>query len=96
MRESRLSRQGRTYTIDGNSTKDGGSDGSAVSWIFLGAHHRVVVCLEESTDDGEDDNGEDGDDNAIARLTSGQGGGGVSWAHHVQALKADTTGFIVD
>jgi hypothetical protein len=32
----------------------------------------------------------------MARLTCGQGGVGVRWAHHVQALKADTTGFIVD
>jgi len=53
-----------TYTVDSDSTKDGGGDSSAVLWIFLGAHERVVVCLEESTDDGEDDNGKDGDDNA--------------------------------
>lgn len=29
----------------------------------------MIVCLEESTNDGEDDDGEDGDDNAVAMLT---------------------------
>jgi hypothetical protein len=96
MKRSRFSKQGSTYTIDGNGTKDGGGDSSAVSWVFLRAHHRVIVCLEESTDDGENDNGEDGDDDAMARLTCGQEGVGLKWAHHVQALKADTTGFIVN
>ena len=55
----------------------------------------MVVCLEESTNDGEDDDGEAGDDNAVTRLTDGQEERGLRWAHHVQALKADTTGFIV-
>ena len=60
--------QNRTYTIDSNSTEDGGSDGSAVGGVFNRAHHGVVVCLEESTNNGEDDDGEDGDDNAGTRL----------------------------
>lgn len=33
----------------------------------------MVVCLEESTDDREDDDGEAGDNNAVTRLTYGQG-----------------------
>jgi hypothetical protein len=85
-----------TYTVDGNSTKDGGGDSSAIGGVFLRAHHRVVVCLEESTNDGEDDDGEDGDDNAVAMLTGRREGRGIRWAHHVQALNADTTGFIVN
>lgn len=61
-------------TVDSDSTKDGGGDSSAVLWIFLGAHERVVVCLEESTNDGEDDNGKDGDDNACPGIEGGNDG----------------------
>jgi hypothetical protein len=67
--EDRLSKSGRTYTVDSNGTKNGGGDSSAVGGVFLRAHHGVIVCLEESTNDGKNDDGEDGDDNAVARLT---------------------------
>lgn len=57
--------------IDGHGTKDRGSDGSAVGGVFLRTHHGVVVCLEESTNDGENDDGEDGDDNTCPGIEGG-------------------------
>jgi hypothetical protein len=57
-----------TYTVDGDSTKDRGGDSSAILGVFFRAHQGVVVCLEESTNDGEDDNGKDGDDDAVGKL----------------------------
>jgi len=72
-------------------------DCGAVFRVFGRAHHAVVVGFEEGADDGEDYDCEAGYDDAGAECVSGgrREGSGRRMVYHVQALKADTTGFIV-
>lgn len=89
-----------TYTVYYDCAEDGCRDSLAVFGVLRGAHHDMVAAGEHAADGAKDYDGEDGDDDAGCcqyMLPS------VSfscivlawWAYHVQALKAETTGFMI-
>lgn len=55
-------------SVNDNSTENRRCHGSAVLRVIGRAHHRVVVCLEEGADNGEDYDREDGYDDACPCL----------------------------
>lgn len=69
--------------------------------VFRGG--RTTTYFEEAADDGEDDDGEDGDDDTVGARCVSEDFGGFGWGdcwkrgrgYQLQALRADTTGFMV-
>ena len=56
----------KTYRINNDSRENGSSDRGPVVRVLLSTQECVVIALEESADDREDDDGKYWDDDAIA------------------------------
>lgn len=57
-----------TYSINNDSSKHTRGHGAAVFGVLIRSHHAVVSVGEHAANGAEDDDGEDGDDDAVACL----------------------------